>query len=67
MRRDGRRLVYATGYAHALAMARGDLHAMSVSHQREMAELNREVEKLRREVGELRRLTGVHDPSQLLQ
>jgi hypothetical protein len=68
MRRDGGRILYSpqyvAGFASTLATARSDLHTMSVSHRREMIELNREVEKLRREVAELRALAGLRDPNQ---
>jgi len=67
MRRDGRKLIYTAGYAHALTKARADLRVMAFEHQREMAELNAQLMQLRREIDELRALVGVRDPSQPLQ
>jgi hypothetical protein len=64
LRRDGaRKLLYASGYAHALARAKADLRVMLFEHQREMAELNAQLVQLRREVDELRAVAGLRDPT----
>jgi hypothetical protein len=66
LRRDGRKLIYAAGYAHARTRAKADLRVMAFEHQRVMAELNTQLHQLRREVAELRALAGVRDPRQPL-
>jgi len=62
-----RRLLYSSGYAAALMLARADLFALRGGVERDHAALRAEVTELRRQVAELRALAGLRDPSQPLQ
>jgi hypothetical protein len=63
MLRNGRRVLYVTGYRDALVKAHADLAALTASFERDYAALCQEVEELRREVAELRVLAGLRDPA----
>ena len=58
MQRNGRRVLYSSGYiigfAHALQRARSDLAELHDRHLVEMDRLNRELDQCRQEFDELR-------------